>query len=260
MGSMTSSLSLLRSIHLSPGASKDYRSSHTLTLLNPHTYPSNADTISIHLPSSFISHLSDERILALLTEGFFGGPIFRIESWLLRAGLWKVVGLPHEATQSAQHIWNASSLPSNKILPLYSTIFGSFQVLASHVPSEEHHYPRYSFVDFGYGTSHSSFAGNHRFITRRPSLSPPPVMSAHPDAAIKDDDSLIEELQEIMANPLGKDEIEIKLEMYYCNPSNPKGNSATKVNWLHTLYGRLLFWDGMRRVVRAREKEGSKRA
>ena len=123
------------------------------------------------------------------------------------------------------------------------------------MPSEEHHHPRYSFIDYGYGTSHSSFAGNHRFMIRRPSLSPPPLLSVHPNAAIQDDDSLMEELQERMADSLGQGEVEIRLEMYYCDPSNPKGTWATKVNWFHTLYGRFLFWDGVRRVVRDGEEE-----
>lgn len=80
-------------------------------------------------------------------------------------------------------------------------------------------------------------------------------MYVHPNTAIQDDDSLMEELQESMADTLGQVEIEIRLEMYYCDPSNPNGTWATKVNWFHTLYGRLLFWDGVRRVMRGGEEE-----
>ena len=255
---MTSSLTLLRFIHLSPGASKDYLSSHTLTLLNPHTYPSNADTLSIHLPSSAISHLSDERILALFTKGFFGGPIFRIESWLLRAGLWKIIGIPQEATQAAQQIWDVSKISTERMLPLYSTVEGAFQVLESHLPSEEHHHPQYSFIDFSYGTSTSHFAGNHRFIVRRPSsLSSPWQLldPQHPQSANPSEDEEVALLQESMTDSLCKDDVEIRLEMYYCDPIHPKGTWATKVNWFHTLYGRLLFWEGVRRVVRGGEEE-----
>lgn len=73
-------------------------------------------------------------------------------------------------------------------------------------------------------------------------------------------------LQESMADELGGEEgeevVEIRLEMWCCDPSNPKGVglAVRGMGWLHKLYGRLLFWDGVRRVVRGEEEEGRKRA
>lgn len=57
-------------------------------------------------------------------------------------------------------------------------------------------------------------------------------------------------------------EVEIRLEMWCCDPSNPKGVglAVRGMGWFHNLYGRLLFWDGVRRVVRSEEEERRKRA
>ena len=143
------------------------------------------------------------------------------------------------------------------MLPLYSTIGGAFQVLGRHLLSEEYHNPQYSFVDFGYGTSKSSFAGNHRFAVRRPPDTAPALLPSRPDAAVLDDDAKMEELQQEMADDLGRDEVEIRLEMYYCHPTNPKGVNflVKKMTWFHILYSRLLFWDGVRRAVKAADEE-----
>lgn len=60
-------------------------------------------------------------------------------------------------------------------------------------------------------------------------------------------------LQESMADRLGDDEIEIRLEGYYCNPMKSGGSWAEKMAWFHELYARCLFSDGIRAVLAGAE-------
>lgn len=94
MGSVVSYVKLLRSINLTRSVSTDYLSSRTLTLINPRKHKFSADTVSLYLPAEKIEHLSDERILALFTKGFFGGPAFRLESLFMKGVGYRILGPP----------------------------------------------------------------------------------------------------------------------------------------------------------------------
>lgn len=86
--------SLLLSAKPSRTVSSSYLNSSTITLINPPNHTPSYHTISLRLPAPKIQHLSDEQILALFTEGFFSGPVFRLESYLLRLGPYKILGQP----------------------------------------------------------------------------------------------------------------------------------------------------------------------
>lgn len=87
--------SLFQSTYTYP-VSKDLLTSTTFNFVNPRHHIINTDKVSQLIPASAAAGLSDEEILSLFTGGFFGGFIFRIESWLLR--IWGARFLPARYT------------------------------------------------------------------------------------------------------------------------------------------------------------------
>lgn len=70
--------------------SREFLESPSAKLVNPQQRPIKHDTVSINLPASRFRGLSDERLLALFTKGFFGGWSFYLEGLALKAGIWRL--------------------------------------------------------------------------------------------------------------------------------------------------------------------------
>jgi hypothetical protein len=87
--------SLFRSSYTYP-VGKDLLTSATFNFINPRHHLINTDKVSQTIPASAVAGLGDEEILALFTTGFFGGFIFRFESYLLR--IWGAYLLPARYT------------------------------------------------------------------------------------------------------------------------------------------------------------------
>ena len=63
--------------------SKGVLASAAYSLVNPRNHVVGSDCVSQRIPAGAVKGLNDEEILALFTSGFFGGFIFRLESWVL---------------------------------------------------------------------------------------------------------------------------------------------------------------------------------
>jgi hypothetical protein len=80
-----------------------------------------------------------------------------------------------------------------------------------------------SYVDFAFGSSQTSFAGCHRFRLTRLSEDSAP----------------------------GSSYLEIDLEAFRCNPTGSLSVFDGLLSWVHTIYARLLFADGIQSIIRA---------
>lgn len=85
-----------------------------------------------------------------------------------------------------------------------------------------------SYVDFAFGSSQASFAGCHRFRLRR--LCEDPASGSSP--------------------------VEINLEAFRCNPNGSLGVLDGLLSWVHRIYARLLFADGIQSIIRAASDGG----
>jgi hypothetical protein len=131
-------------------------------------------------------------------------------------------------------IWSYQALPHDRLPSLTSTLFGAFQVIDSHFSdhsstsesdgtlSEE------SYVDFGFGSDQSSFAGVHRFALSR-------------------GDNSIGKAEQ---NPgAAKDVVRITHSGLACNPSQNKPIKPRIFFTLHMFYAMLLFREGVAQIL-----------
>jgi hypothetical protein len=77
-------LSILRSETFKYSVTEQFLTSSSFKLVNPRNHVNASDQVSIRLPASSISGLSDEAVLALFTRGFFAGKVFTIERLILK--------------------------------------------------------------------------------------------------------------------------------------------------------------------------------
>ncbi|KFZ11504.1 hypothetical protein V501_04734 [Pseudogymnoascus sp. VKM F-4519 (FW-2642)] len=84
-------LSILRSLVFTYPVTQELLTSSTFKLINPQNHVIVTDQVSVCLPASSISGLSDEAVLALFTRGFFGGKVFAIERLYMKLGGWKTI-------------------------------------------------------------------------------------------------------------------------------------------------------------------------
>ena len=134
-----------------------------------------------------------------------------IISWIsIRHWALKYV-LDFEDAPAAMAIWNYTKIPSTKLLPLGSRFFGSFKLIDMHISKASGMEP--SYVDYGFGSDRSRFAGCHRVQVTR---SPQP---------------------------------EISLQQFICNPTKDTPSVAGYLEKFHFIYAKLLFADGVRSVL-----------
>lgn len=93
-------INALRSSRFSPSVAQKFLVSSSAIIINPRQHRQAGDTISLQLPSSSLSGLDDEAVLALFTKGFFGGRVFSIERVILSAGGWKWLPARYTGTLS----------------------------------------------------------------------------------------------------------------------------------------------------------------
>ncbi|KIH92418.1 hypothetical protein SPBR_03214 [Sporothrix brasiliensis 5110] len=211
---------------------KDLLSSPTFNFINPRHHLVNTDKVSQHIPASAAAGLSDEEILSLFTGGFFGGFVFRIESWLLRMAGARFLPARYTSFQpepQAVTIRRPSAIPSRQLLPVGSLFFNSFLLVDKHIAALDATPSKpvetvdvNSYVDYGFGSDTSRFAGCHRFrVTRLP---PTPETS---DAQIR-----------------------IDLEHFRCNPRENVPSLAEPIQWFHFLYAKALFANGIQALLK----------
>lgn len=190
----------------------------------------NTDRVSQVISAKSVAGLSDEEILALFTTGFFGGFIFRIESWFLR--VWGSRFLParytgFQADAQAVAIRRPTAIPRQRLLPVGSLFFSSFLMLDKHIvePTKEpfsEDESVSSYVDYGFGSDEARFAGCHRFrVTRLP-------------AATETSDA----------------QVQIDLEHFRCNPQQNIPSLAESFQWFHFAYAKALFANGIQAILK----------
>jgi hypothetical protein len=99
-------LSILRSLVFTYPVTQELLTSSTFNLINPRNHVIVTDQVSVRLPASSISGLSDEAVLALFTRGFFGGKVFAIERLYMKLGGWKTIptGYSGKLLASGSHL------------------------------------------------------------------------------------------------------------------------------------------------------------
>ncbi|KAE8138435.1 hypothetical protein BDV38DRAFT_244646 [Aspergillus pseudotamarii] len=205
----------LHQSHRTYPVSAEFLRSSSFNFVNPrHNVVGNTDCVTQKLLESDIARFSDEEVLSLFTTGFFGGYVFACERLILRAGGWKLFPAQFSNFKddpAAMPIWNHKEIPSTKLLPLGSRLFGSFKLIDKHISKALELEP--SYVDYGYGSDRSGFAGCHRVqVTRSP-------------------------------------QTEIRLQQFICNPTKNTPSAAGYLEKLHFVYAKLLFADGIRSVL-----------
>lgn len=242
--------SLFRSSYTYP-VGKDLLISTTFNFINPRHHMVNTDRVSQVIPTKSVAGLSDEEILALFTTGFFGGFIFRIESWVLRIcgsrflpakytggslfsllkellfelNLQKFSGFRADAQAVA--VRRPTAIPRQRLLPVGSLFFSSFLMLDKHIAEPAKEPPSAdetdnSYVDYGFGSDEARFAGCHRFrVTRLP-------------AATETSDA----------------QVQIDLEHFRCNPQQNIPSLAESFQWFHFAYAKALFANGIQAILK----------
>ncbi|KOS42975.1 hypothetical protein ACN38_g6125 [Penicillium nordicum] len=195
--------------------------SSSFHFVNPRHHVTATDNVTQVFPESVVAGLSDEEALALFTRGFFGGFIFGFERSILRLGGWNLLPARYTGFQGDPHacqIWNTSELPRSHLLPVGSSLFGSFKVMDKQIGPESSG-QRASYVDYGFGSDEFTFAGCHRFqITRSPRIG---------------------------AEPL----VQFELQHFRCNPQKNEPSVAEYLAWFHYAYAKSLFANSVQCIL-----------
>ncbi|KGO47589.1 hypothetical protein PEX1_041730 [Penicillium expansum] len=214
-------LQSLRQSHFTLPVRPEFLASSAFQFVNPRHHVIATDNVTQTFPESVVAGLSDEEALALFTRGFFGGFVFGLERSVLRMGGWNLLPARYtgfEGDPHASQIWNISELPRNRLLPVGSTLFGSFKVMDKQIEPESSD-QRASYVDYGFGSDEFTFAGCHRFqITRSPRIG---------------------------AEPL----VQFELQHFRCNPQKNEPSVAEYIAWFHYVYAKSLFGNAVQSVL-----------
>ncbi|KAI0876501.1 hypothetical protein GGS24DRAFT_451076 [Hypoxylon argillaceum] len=227
-------------------ASPTHWDSFVLSVITPSRHQGSQETYSLLIPASrFRDDLSDEEILARFTKGFFCGPAFTPERWLLSAipfTITDISAIKKTLTIRSQNtvpglvvgpeIWDPSSI-SPKLTPsVASLLFGNFLVLDSSMLTVAHQSqlpedyvlhvkPPHAFVELAWGGTTLGLVGSHRFEASRCRI-------GHAAEA--------------------EEFIKVTLSTVSCVTKT--GLAPSKyLMWFHVLYAKLLFSDGIRRVL-----------
>jgi hypothetical protein len=130
-----------------------------------------------------------------------------------------------EAPVPRRNLWSLEDIPEKRLLPINSVLFGVFQVLDSKIANSEGTKKvtkqTESYVDFGFGSDSTGFAGVHRFAVVRPEA----------------DDSKEKKVQ-------------IHFQHMTCNPTVNKPLSPQWMLGFHEMYADYLFRDGVSEIKR----------
>ncbi|KAJ5970413.1 uncharacterized protein N7479_000331 [Penicillium vulpinum] len=211
----------LRQSHYALPVRPEFLTSSAFQIINPRHHVTTTDVVTQVFPESVVAGLSDEEALSLFTRGFFGGFVFGFERFILRIGGWNLLPARYTGFQGDPHaskIWNLSELPQRHLLPVGSSLFGSFKVMDKQIgPASSDQ--RASYVDYGFGSDEFTFAGCHRFqITRSPRIG---------------------------AEPL----VQFELQHFNCNPQKNERTVTGFMIWFHSAYAKLLFANAVQGVL-----------
>ncbi|PYH76292.1 hypothetical protein BO82DRAFT_387398 [Aspergillus uvarum CBS 121591] len=213
----------------------EFLNSLSSSYVNPRQHIIGTDGITQTIPASAVAGISDERVLALFTSGFFGGFVFAPEWLLLTAAGGRILpveytGLTRE-THTAPTLWRQAHVSDSQLHPVGTCFFGTFIILDKHIATESEVTttgPRASWVDYGFGSDESSFAGCHRFqITR-----------IEGKGRSKGNTDLTAE-----------NKVQIELQSFQCNPQKNVPFGSEILKQFHYQYARLLFANGIQSVL-----------
>lgn len=137
-----------------------------------------------------------------------------------------------EETKAPCEIWSAAQISTTKLPPLHTILFGTFQVIDYHIAEADssaqlqsqrsQDSDMCSYIDVGFGSSRSSFAGLHRFSIRR-------------NRNERSDEG----------------EVEIEMSSLICNPTVDRLSMPAALMIFDRVYARLLFREAVSRILRS---------
>ncbi|OJK00081.1 hypothetical protein ASPACDRAFT_42661 [Aspergillus aculeatus ATCC 16872] len=204
--------------------------------VNPRQHVIGTDCITQVIPASAVAGVSDERVLALFTSGFFGGFVFAPEWLLLTAVGGRILPVGYTGFlregHTAQTLWRRAHVSDSRLHPVGTCFFGTFMILDKHIAIEsEVAEPsrRASWIDYGFGSDESSFAGCHRFqITR--------IEDTGGEGPSKTDSTT-------------ESQVQVELQSFQCNPQKNVPFGSEILKQFHSQYARLLFANGIQSVL-----------
>lgn len=119
--------------------------------------------------------------------------------------------MEHEETA---RIWSSGDLDRTRLPPLFSILFGTFQVLDKQIRDTGD--KRGSYVDVGFGSDRWTFGGAHRFSVLRKNQA----------------------------------QVELRFESVLCNPRTERALESMTMLDFHMKYAMMLFRDGASAVQR----------
>ncbi|PTD11097.1 hypothetical protein FCULG_00011575 [Fusarium culmorum] len=193
----------------------------------------NLITRSEDIPESFISSKSAGEILNAKKHVYHSDWRFitldippTAEMSLIKFFGLDLVRFSKEAPVPRRNLWSLQDIPEKNILPINSVLFGVFQVLDSHVSDLENTKnstkKTESYVDFGFGSDSTGFAGVHRFT----------VVRQQADSNSKEQ------------------QVQIHFQHMTCNPIVNKPLSPQWMLGFHEMYADYLFRDGVAEIKR----------
>ncbi|KAI1308540.1 hypothetical protein F5Y03DRAFT_350114 [Xylaria venustula] len=229
-------------------ASPTHNESFAISIVAPKGHRGVQENYSLLIPAKrFKDGVSDEEILARFTKGFFSGPAFTPERWLLSAApiqLTDVAAIKKGFAARSQNgilsltvgpeIWNPASISPKSTPSFASLLFGNFLTLDSssltHTQREQlpgdyyqHPKPPHAFVEFAYGSEGLGLVGTHRFEVSR------------------QDEKQATGTEEF---------VKITFSCIVCKPKTGLAPSGYLMQF-HILYSKFLFSDGIKGVLRA---------
>ena len=138
---------------------------------------------------------------------------------------------------AGEEIWNHQDLCGRRLPSLGSILFGTFQVIDTNVgidhDENDNTKPASSerYIDFGFGSDHSSFAGFNRLSVSR-----------------------VESGDEIDSSSISLESpstrMRLTLSCFACNPTQDKPMTSGLLRTFHLHYAMLLFREGAANVLR----------
>ncbi|KAI0537191.1 hypothetical protein GGR58DRAFT_472918 [Xylaria digitata] len=227
-------------------ASPTHWDSLVTSVVTPNRHRGLQENYSLLIPARrFQNDVSDEEILARFTKGFFSGLAFTPERLLLSAIPFPITDIPaientlairsQTATPGfvvGPEIWDLSSISPKSTPSVASLLFGNFLVLDSslltiaqrnQLPNDYilHAKPSHAFVEFAWGGEGLGLVGSHRF-----------EVSRYKVKQATDDEEFVK----------------ITFSTLSCRPKTGLA-PPNYLLWLHVLYSRFLFSDGIRSVL-----------
>jgi hypothetical protein len=100
-----------------------------------------------------------------------------------------------------------------------------FALVSKHIQTPAD--PSPSYADYGFGSDKRAFAGSHRFVINR-----------------KERDVVDEKAEK------EEEYVQLSVECFRCNPMINRDSWAESMPWLHYWYGRFLWAEAVRAVLR----------